>query len=93
MLVPKGREIEFRGGIMAMRKFLLMAAALSLSACATHAPSAQTAAASNAVYVVPEGANTTATTVAAQSASLDPTDARSPGASSLVHIYWFLGGR
>jgi uncharacterized lipoprotein YmbA len=76
-----------------MRTLLLTVAALALCACATPAPPPAPMAAANAVYVVPEGANTTAQAVSVQPAQLNTNDPLSPGASPLMHIYWFLGGR
>jgi hypothetical protein len=74
---------------MTIRKLVLVAAAASLSGCASMEASApnQSGSLQNAVYVVGQNGATV------QQASVQDQTPTMPGESRAMRLYWFLGGR
>ena len=87
--LPVIRQSKPRGGFMKARNFILLAAFAALCGCAAMqtAPADQAVTAQKAVYVVSEGT----APGGVQPALAD--EAQQQGASKLMRIYWFLGGR
>jgi hypothetical protein len=73
-------------GIVAISKFIFVAAAIALSGCASMQASTadQSASVQSAVYVVGQDGTQV------QQISTDKT---APGESKAMRFYWFLGGR